>query len=73
MISLPGDDEADRLGEEHLVAVRPAVRVVEEPQLEGEEVGQRDECRVSEDLSHPVPVDGMVQPAHEQPSLRASF
>src|SRR6185437_5772651 len=67
---LARDDEPDRLGEQHLVAVRPTVRIVEESQLEGEEVGQRDEYRVGQYLPHPVAVDGMVQPAHEEPSLR---
>ena len=45
---LADDDEADRLGEEHLVAVRQPVRVVEEAQLEGQEEGQRDQDRVGE-------------------------
>ena len=66
---LADDDEADRLREEHLVAVRPAVRFVEEAQLEGEEVGQRDEHRVGRHLQHPVAVDGVVQPAHRAASL----
>ena len=61
---LADDDEADRLGEEHLVAVRQPVRVVEEAQLEGEEEGERDEHRVGRHLQNPVAVDGVVQPAH---------
>ncbi len=61
---LAGDDEADRLREEDLVAVGPAVRLVEEAQLEGEEIGQRDERGVGRDLQDPVAVDGVVQPAH---------
>ena len=59
---LADDDEADRLGEEHLVAVRHAPRV-EEAQPEGQVEGQRDERRVGKHLEDPVAVDGMVQPA----------
>ena len=62
---LADDDEADRLHEEDLVAVRQAVGVVEEPQLEGEEVGEGDERRVGHHLQNPVAIDGVVQPAHE--------
>src|SRR5205085_5152855 len=50
--------------------VGPAVRLVEEAQLEGEEIGQRDEHGVGRDLQDPVAVDGVVQPAHRLLSLR---
>ena len=68
---LADDDEADRLREQHLVAMRPAVRFVEEAQLEGEEEGERDENRVGRHLQHPVAVDGVVQPAHRTGEFRA--
>ena len=61
---LADDDEADRLREERLVAVRHALRVVEEAQAEGQVEGERDERRVGKHLEYPVAVDGMVQPVH---------
>ena len=60
---LADDDEADRLREEHLVAVRHAPRV-EEAQAEGQVEGQRDERRVGKDLEYPVAIDGVIQPVH---------
>jgi hypothetical protein len=66
---LADDDEADGLGEQHLVAVRQPLRLVEEAQLKGEEVGQGDEHGIGRHLQHPVAVDGMVQPAHGEGSV----
>ena len=61
---MPRIDEPDRLGEEDLVAVRQAARVVEETEAEGEVEGERDQHPVSGELEEAVAVDGVVQAPH---------
>src|SRR6185312_6287186 len=64
---LDRDDEAERLGEEHPVAVRQVV-LVEETQPERQVEGEGDEGAIGTDLEDPVAIDGVVQPAHREPT-----
>ena len=59
-----GDDEAHRLGEERLVAIRQPAWIVEEAQAKSQVESQRDKRAVGNQLEDPVAVDGVVQPAH---------